>query len=178
MKIRPLFVALCAILLAQPTVSFAQSRMISPVPEGYVVAHEAENELQSIREEIPEGESLEQWTSMITTQRFAGVQVSALQYAQVVKNIFVQGCAVNSMSEPAEQVHQGYEAASFSATCYSAQPHGGPETFFLIAVRTPDAMLVRQVAFRDDATRENMMFAVGMLRSAVICEGECDAPAE
>lgn len=178
--IRPLLLAMTSCVLAwvDPAAAFAQSRLVSPPLDGYVVAYEATAGKQSIREEIPEGETLLNWTSMVTTQRFEGTNQSALQLVQAMRESIVRSCSDVSMSEPAELEHQGFEAASYSATCRRPASQGGPETFYLMAVRTSDALLVKQVAFRSDATRENVSWAVTVLRSAIVCDDTCPATSD
>lgn len=42
--------------------------MLSMIPPGYKVAYQAKTNVGTILEMIPEGESLEQWTEMLTVQ--------------------------------------------------------------------------------------------------------------
>ena len=161
--------AICGPVVAQEN---GASRLVGPALEGYVIGYEQTSADLSIREEVPEGESVEAWSRMVTTQRFAKSEQSALQFAETVKGMVQQSCAQTSMSAPGEIVHQGYKAASFSATCYSEPARGGVETFFMMAVRAPDALLVKQVAFKRDIERADMEFAVAVLRGARVCTGE------
>jgi hypothetical protein len=151
----------------------AQTRLVSPPVEGYFVAHDVGDDTQSIREEIPVGETLQAWTSMITTQRLIGVDSTALQFAKLMQQSVAGSCPEVAMSSPHGTTHQDYPAASFSATCYREEEGEKPETFFVMIVEVPDALLVKQVAFREDASRENMMLAVKLLRSAIVCDEDC-----
>ena len=168
----------CILALLFSTSALAESRLVSPPVEGYFVANEASDATQYIREEIPEGETLTTWTSMITHQRFTGVDVTALQFAQAMDNGVTESCPNLAKGQPAKQVHQGFEAASFSATCYPEDDSDKPETFFMLIIRAPDALLVKQVAFRDDITNANMQLAVKLLLTAVVCDEDCPVTAE
>lgn len=127
----------------------AESRLVSPQLEGYIVGYEASNATQSIQEEIPAGETLENWTSMVTTQQFFDTDLTALQFAEAIQSNVNKSCEKLSQGKPTALKHQEYDGASYSATCLSTRPHGGPETFFLMVIRTPDTLHVKQVAFRD-----------------------------
>lgn len=166
---------LCWALLA--TAATAESRLVSPPLEGFVTAYEASDAAQSILEEIPAGETLAAWTQMVTTQRFGNNPAAALQFAERVRDGVIRSCPRHSMGTPSAQNHRGFPAASFSATCYREPGEGGTETFFMLIVRAPDALLVKQVAFKSDVTRENMTLAVGLLKQAEVCTETCSAPA-
>jgi hypothetical protein len=166
---------LCGALLA--TAAAAESRLVSPPLEGFVIAYEARDATQSIREEIPAGETLAAWTQMVTTQRFGDNSATALQLAETIRDGVTRSCPRHAMGTPSAQNHRGYPAASFSATCYREPGEGGIETFFMLIVRAPDALLVKQVAFKSDVTRENMTRAVSLLKQAEVCSETCPAPA-
>lgn len=150
--------------------ALADTRMVAPPVEGYFVANEAANGNGTIKEEIPVGETLETWTTIITTHRVPNPTMTAMQFAQGVQDGVVASCPNHAKGEPGEQEHQGYKAASFSATCYEGDT---PETFFMMVIKAPDALHVRQMAFREDVSEENMKRAIAILRSAVICEDDC-----
>ena len=164
-------------MLLAGTAAMAESRLVSPPLEGFFVAYEASDATQSIREEIPVGETLDGWTQMVTTQRFSGNPGSALQLAEAVRDGVRASCPKVAMSDPGEIAHQGFPTASFSATCYRETKDGGTETLFMMVVRAPDALLVKQVAFKGDVTRESMTRAVGLLKNAVVCADTCEVPA-
>lgn len=166
---------LCGALIA--STATAESRLVSPPLEGFVTAYEASDATQSIREEIPAGETLAAWTQMVTTQRFGDNPATALQLAEAVRDGIIRSCPRHSMGTPSAQNHKGFPAASFSATCYREPGKGGTETFFMLIVRAPDALLVKQVAFKSDVTRENMTHAAGLLKQAEVCTQTCTAPA-
>ena len=51
----------------------SEDRVIAPDLASWVIGYEAHNATQAIREEVPEGESVKDWTRMVTTQRFGGL---------------------------------------------------------------------------------------------------------
>jgi hypothetical protein len=170
-----LFAAAALASLGPAQLVHAQSRIVVPPVDGYFVAYEAANTSQGIREAIPGGETLESWSRMITTQWFYENAATPMEFATWMHNSVSANCTTTSMSEPNELTHQGLPAASFSATCRRPPERGGVETFYLMAVRAPDGLLVVQMAFKSEATRENVRMAVDLLRSAVICDEDCPA---
>lgn len=54
-----------------------RERLVAPALPGFVVGYSAANARQSIREEIPSGETVQAWSRMVTTQRFAGTARAA-----------------------------------------------------------------------------------------------------
>lgn len=51
----------------------AMEALMRPEPPGFVVGYNLARDGNSIVEQVPAGETVEKWTRMVTTQRFAGV---------------------------------------------------------------------------------------------------------
>jgi hypothetical protein len=127
----------------------AAERLVAPPLPGFVEGFARANAQQSIREEIPKGETVEAWTRMVTTQRFVGLaeRASPLEYAGNILGNVPRSCPGAHATTPVTLTVSGRPAVQFQVDC----PHsdgGRPETFILLAVAGASDMHVKQVAWR------------------------------
>ena len=157
----------------------AGERLVSPALSGFVVGYNAANAAQSIREEVPRGETVEAWSRMVTTQRFAGLARRATPeaYAGNILAGLRQACPTARVSPLARLPVSGRPAVRFQADC----PHsagGRPETFILLAVAGPSGdMHVKQVAWRGGTTPQGLAWGRGFLAGTTLCAAGDRTPA-
>jgi hypothetical protein len=141
----PIFALMAIELLVRP-----------PVP-GFVVGFEAEKNGNLILEQVPAGESVEKWTRMVTTQRFAGVarRTDGNGFLQLMLNGLQGGC-------PGAKViyrRPAGKAAQMRVDCPRNPGTGLPETFFAKAIPGGSDMHVAQVAFRRVPSAQDVAWA-------------------
>lgn len=173
---------LAALLLAVSASSVAAAsageRLVSPALPNFVVGHSASKYAKSIREEIPRGETMENWTKRITTQWFKGLatRVSPAKYASNVMDGLPRACPGATASPVETMTLGGWEAARFKVTCPKGTG-GQPESFILLAIAGKRDMHVKQVAFRGQATAEDFLWGRKFLDGVVLCRAKSTAPA-
>lgn len=154
-------------LAAQTT---ATERLVSPPLPGFVAAFDKANAEQSIREEIPKGETLDRWTRMITTQRFTGLAARATpsEYAGNILGHVPQSCPGAKTSRPTSLTVSGRPAVQFQVDCPSSAG-GKPETFILLAIAGTSDMHVKQVAWRGGFTPQALGWGRDFLAKVALC---------
>ena len=161
--------------VAQPA---AQERLIAPAQPGFVVGYSAANAQQSIREEIPAGETVQAWSRMITTQRFMGLARGATPetYARNTLAGLPRACPGARISPVASLRVSGRPAARFQVDC-PRSAGGRPETFILLAVSAPSGdMHVKQVAWRGGTTPQVLAWGRSLLAGVALCTAAERAP--
>lgn len=161
---------LATLALAATTPVLAQSgteRLTSPALRGFVVGYQAANAQQSIREEVPSGETVQRWTRMVTTQWFGGLAARATpaQYAQNILAALPRQCPGAKVSPLASLTVSGRPAVRFQVDC----PVGGGETFILLAIAGQRDMHVKQVAWRGPTTPAGLQWGQTFLAGTVLC---------
>lgn len=159
--------------LALPSAAWGQplsERLASPAVPGFVTGHSASNASQSIREEVPRGESVQAWTRMVTTQRFGGLarNTTPAQYAQNVMVAVPRACPGAQVSPLASLKVSGQNAVRFQLDC-PRSAGGRPETFILLAIAGPADMHVKQVAWRGGTTPAGIAWGRQFLAETVLC---------
>jgi hypothetical protein len=146
-------------------------RLASPPLPDFITAHSASNASQSIREEIPRGETVQAWTRMITTQRFVGLARTATpaQYAQNVMAAVPQACPGARVSPLSNLSISGRSAVRFQLDC-PRSAGGRPETFILQAIAGSSDMHVKQVAWRGGTTPARLAWGRQFLAATVLCQ--------
>lgn len=153
---------------AQPA---GQERLAAPALPGFVVGYSAANAQQSIREEIPRGETVEAWSRMVTAQRFIGTARAATPevYAHNTTAGIPRACPGARVSPVTSLRVSGRAAAQFQVDC----PHsagGRPESFILLAVAGPSGdMHVVQVAWRGGTTPQGLAWGRSFLAGVALC---------
>src|SRR5262249_50333153 len=68
--------------------------LASPALAGFVLGYQAANAAQSIREDVPRGETVERWSRMVTTQRFTGLAARSTPdaYARTIAGQLPRAC--------------------------------------------------------------------------------------
>ena len=144
-----------------------QEQVVKPALRGFVVGHSASTGPVSIQEEVPAGETIHNWTRMVTTQRFAGVgdRISAQQFLEMLSSRASSNCRDGQASS----VGLVGKAARVRADCPSNPATGKPETFFAWATSGASDLHVVQVAFRRTPTSEDVKWAEAYLKGVRLC---------
>jgi hypothetical protein len=144
--------------------------LASPALPGFVVGFEASNDQQSIHEEVPAGESVQDWTRMVTTQRFTGAatRLTPAEFLEMMARNMAAACPRARTSPAVMGSLSGNATARFRADCPLLAQTGKPETFFMLVVSDGEDLHVKQVAFRREPTAADAQWAEGVLASVTI----------
>jgi hypothetical protein len=161
---------------AQPA---GQERLAAPALPGFVVGHTAANGQQSIREEIPRGETVQAWSRMVTTQRFAGVARKANPETYVRNTLAgLPGACPGARISPVSSLSVSTRAAARVMVDCPRSAGGSPEFFILLAIAGPSGdMHVKQVAWRSKPTRQDLWWASNYMSGVVLCTASDRTPA-
>ena len=122
---------------------------------------QAENAFQSIEEFVPEGETVEDWTQMVTVQKF-NIPNRAMP-AEVLLNRLAAGMKAacpGTVAAPIETTTlQGRSVSELRLDCPSNPQTGKPETMFARAIADDAHLHVVQVAYRSTPTESEKRWA-------------------
>jgi hypothetical protein len=146
--------------------AIAMEVLMRPSLPGFVVGYDIARDGNSIVEQVPAGESVDKWTRMITTQRFAGSarRTDGNGFLQVMLDGLQRGC-------PGAKVayrHASGKTAQMRVDCPMNPATGLPETFFAKAMPGATDMHIAQVAFRRVPTAADVVWADRYLASVVL----------
>ncbi|UIJ46146.1 hypothetical protein LZK98_04125 [Sphingomonas cannabina] len=142
----------------------AGERLVWPKADGFVVAHQQDNGRTSIEEQVPKGETVEQWTRMITTLTFAG-PLDPAGFADRMAGLWSQSCPGAKAGAPVS----GARGVDIRIDCPLNPQTGKPETMFQRSVAGESKLYVLQVAFRLTPTKDQAAWAMAQLDRATLC---------
>jgi hypothetical protein len=165
------WVAMISALSGPAGAQISGEHLVQAKLPGFVVGHTAERGPMFIEELIPEGETVEQWTRMITKQRFAGTagSLSPEELMSRMASGLAGGCPGGVAGAVRRFEVLGAAAAELRADCPKNPATGKPETFLAQAIAGPADIHVLQVAFRKMPSRDDVSWAKSHLASAVLC---------
>jgi hypothetical protein len=149
-----------------------------PLP-GLVVGYQAAQPEAMIVERIPPGETVQRWTRMVTTQRFAGVIARGGTLAQWSGHFLEglgSGCPGYRSTRPAALSIDGREAIAFRVDCPRNPQTGLPETLLLRAIAGRADLHVAQVAFRHLPSASETRWAENHLATVTLCTPQSASP--
>ena len=170
MKLLPILAVLAATTL--PGAACAQEKLeaenlLVGVPDGFVVGDRADGKSGLIAAEfIPQGETIEDWTRMVTVQVFRGEKHGPDKFAQNLK-IGWEGACVERLGSGAVN---GYRYSAWSFGCPLNPKTSKPETMWLKVIRGKDALYSVQYAFRALPTAEFEKAANEYLARVAVCD--------
>ncbi len=138
-------------------VAIAIEGLLRPPLPGFVVGYNVARDGNSIAEQVPQGETVEKWTRMVTTQRFAGVarRTDSNGFLQLMLDRLQQAC-------PGAKViyrRTSGKTSQMRVDCPLNPSTGLPEIFIAKAIPGAADMHVAQVAFRRAPTPDDVSWA-------------------
>lgn len=169
-----LVAALASVIYPSPSPAQAplqDENLLFPMPEGFVLGHDASQGRTTYLEFIHESDALPDWDQLVTMQIFReAVGLAPSTFAGRIGASLTQHCAGAAF----EMVHEGLEAglpvAVFLSHCPQSPVTGGPEFTVYKAIGGVDALYVLQRAWRDEPTNARVTTGMQMLQQAAICD--------
>lgn len=161
---RHIFAAILLLASAGAAAAQADRIQLPPLP-GFVVGHQREAGGNAIVEHVPEGETVQAWTRMVTVLRFGGMadRVPPQTLFDNMIDGLGQSCPGATTRIGPELTVSGSAAARLRADCPMNPQTGLPETFIAIGVSGRSDLHSVQVAFRRVPTEAELRWAEALL---------------
>jgi hypothetical protein len=176
-----LFVVFAAATAAAATAAtqgelFGENLLIR-IPADYELGFEQTTELGQINEFVPRGETVEEWSEMITVQLFPTHNDNERFFA-VFEALAAQACSSESTHVVATTKENGYRVKVFQLFCPTNLQTEMGEVTFVKTIEGRDKFYVVQKAWRTERfdpgevplTSEEIVEWVGYLRSVSVCD--------
>ena len=160
-----------AISLASATQGRSNEWIAQADLPGFAEVHRDEGANGMIIERVPNGESVERWSRMITVQRFTGAAqgLSPQQLLVNMANGLSTGCPGAQASQIVRLTVSSRPAARFRVDCPRNPGTGLPETFTALAIAGATDLHVAQVAFRRVPSQADDAWAARQISSVALC---------
>lgn len=150
--------------------------LIQPMPAGYVQVHQTRQQGTDLIEWVPQGESKEAWTRMVTTIIVRGDHPTALGFQAQIRDGFVSACGKASSADLRTGEESGYAASLWVHACARNPATGKPEYMWMKTLEGRDALYIVQFAFRDMPSDEDAFGAMKYLEGIHISADPMPTP--
>lgn len=171
MKILRLFLLL---FLVKPNLSWAELKdenLLQNLPSGYKIDFQNRQGKMIMTEMVPKGETVNNWTEMVTTQVFLGEKrLTPQQFQASMAKSWQSACQNSEAASITSGQENGYPFALWLLSCPSNSTTGKPEITWIKAIKGNDSFYVIQKAFRFNPTEQQITKWMQYLRSAIVCD--------
>lgn len=115
-------------------------------PFGMVLGHQQQSGAHGIQEFVPEGETVDNWSRMLTFNTSPTMPVA--QFQSTINQLWAQACPKSNAIMIREGKESGYPFAFWMLTCEHNPATGKPEYTWLKALEGQETLFVTQFAFR------------------------------
>jgi hypothetical protein len=158
----------------QPTavgMNLENENLIAVVPEGFEIGHQAQQDSFIINEFVRNGETVDNWTTLITVEIFLGeTKLTPEQYQQMLTERWVNACE-NSESYPvADGEENGYKFVLWQLYCPLNGSLQTVEYTYLKAIQGNNSLYLVQVAFRHEPSNDEITQWMQYLKGVQVCD--------
>lgn len=141
------------------------------IPDGFELGYQAAEGDQEIHEFIPTGESVEDWSAMVTIQIFRGLpELEGDRFAISMAENWKSVCEDGTAGKLTESEVNGFPFVLWTFVCPLNPQTGKPETMYFKGITGSDAFYSVQYAFRQEHADELDTIALPYLIGASACD--------
>jgi outer membrane protein assembly factor BamE (lipoprotein component of BamABCDE complex) len=156
---------------AAPLAGLSDENVLTPLAAGFGEGKRARQGPMDIIEFVPIGETVQDWSRMITLQVFhnlRGVDPDGLP-GNIAKS-WAQACPGGVGESTGRTTENGYPVANWAFRCPLNPQTGKPETMWTKVISGQDALYSVQYAYRRPMADDLPGPAIGYLKSVTVCD--------
>jgi hypothetical protein len=160
-----------AALVTLPATAFEGENLLVTAPAGYKAGFSDRNAKMVMTEFVPAGQSVQNWTEMVTVQVFLGMKrASPAAFRDRMEKLWAGSCAKAAMVPISAATENGYEVVLWRLTCPLNKTTGKPEMTWFKAIAGNDSFYVVQKAFKFEPPSEKVAEWIAYLNKVSVCD--------
>lgn len=144
--------------------------LLQTLPQGYKVDYQAKQSTMLMTEMVPQNESVNQWSEMVTTQVFFNMKVTPSDFQARMQTMWAASCQGAEFVSLRQGEENGYAFSFWMQVCPLNQATGKPEITWFKAIQGNDSFYVVQKAFKFMPTNEQVVAWTQYLKSVQVCD--------
>lgn len=145
--------------------------ILVPEPKGFEVGHQAGNSVESLVEYVPKGETVEDWSQMVTVQVFRDIDnADPERFGQTVASLWSKSCQGARTGQVSSAMENGYATSVWIYHCPLLASTGKPENMMAKFIAGADALYGVQYARRSALNEAEMRQTTIYLTRVVVCD--------
>jgi len=171
MTTRSVLLGLIIAMVALPSLAELENEnILTKLPTGFKIGFQQKNAGALISEMVPEGQSVNNWTEMVTVQVFYGLKRTPEEFKAKMDELLTAACSGGESAPVAKGDENGYPALVWLQTCPLNKSTGKPEYTWIKAIQGNDSFYVAQVAFKAMPPKETITQWMQYLRAVAVCD--------
>jgi hypothetical protein len=162
--------AILALLAAVPAQALEAENLLVTLPPGYKVGYTKHTQRGVITEMVPVGETVENWTELVTVQIFFGLQDSPASFRLRMEKLWAQACSGAKSAPVGDGLTNGYTTMAWRMTCPRNAQTGKPEMTWFKVIAGRDSFYVVQKAFKFEPAPDKAATWAKYLDSVSVCD--------
>jgi hypothetical protein len=145
LMLRLIFILSAILLFSVPAhAQLKNENLLVAMPDGYIVGFQDKNAKQQMTEMVPRGQSVKDWTDMVTVQIFFNMtDVTPDAYKQRLEKLWAENCKGAESSPIGQGNERGYPVIVWLQYCPLNKDTGKPEVTLLKGDRRQGQFLRR-----------------------------------
>jgi hypothetical protein len=160
------------LFVASPAAAeFVNENLLTTAPAGYHVGFQDKNKNAQLAEWVPAGETVDNWTEMLTVQIFYNLKVTPAAFMHDLEKRWMSSCPGAAEAQPiASATENGYPVLVWLLNCPDNPKTDKPEMTWFKAVQGNDSFYVVQKAFKFAPSKEQIGRWTGYLKAVRVCD--------
>ena len=144
--------------------------LLAELPTGFKIDYQAEQNNMVINEMVPQSESVNDWTTMVTVQIFLGeTNTTPEQYQETMTQSWFNACQDSESYPVANGDENGYNFVLWQLYCPLNPSTQKVEYAYMKAIQGNDSFYLVQVAFRREPSSDEITQSMNYLREVQVC---------
>lgn len=144
--------------------------LLQTLPDGYKIGFQDRQNNMLITEMVPQAETVQNWTEMVTTQVFLGLKVTPQQFKASIDQGVKAACPGAESVHVTQVEENGYPVSIWMQVCPLNPATGKPEYTWFKAIQGNDSFYVVQKAFRYAPSEEEVVHWMKYFRGVSACD--------
>lgn len=155
----------------QTSSNLENENLLVDVPQEFKIDYQAEQNNIVINEMIPQSESVNDWTTLVTVQIFLGMtNTTPEQYQDSLTQSWFNACPDSESFPVANGAENGYDFVVWQLYCPFNPSTQKVEYTYLKAIQGNDSFYLVQVAFRHEPSSDEITKWMNYLRTVQVCD--------
>jgi hypothetical protein len=164
-------------LMRTAAAQLVNENLLVSVPDGYKIGFQDKEPNSLINEMVPESETVNDWTEMITVQIFYNLRTAPEDFERKMASGWANACPGARIDNIASGPENGYPAGVWLLNCPKNPATGKPEITWLKVMAGNDSLYVVQKAFKFTPSRDQVVQWMKYLRAVAVCDSRLPARA-
>jgi hypothetical protein len=144
--------------------------LLVAIPPGYKVGYRVERGNMVMSEMVPGGETVNNWTEMVTVQIFHGLKTPPEKFRDTLQQHWIAACPGGSGAKVVNGTENGYPVLVWLLDCPKNPETGKPEITWFKAIAGNDGFYLVQKAFKLKPDKDQVDHWMAYLKSVAVCD--------